>query len=256
MSSPKKIVVIGGSGLIGTKVVALLKADGHDALAASPSTGINVYTGEGLDAALAGADAVIDTSNLLSFERDVVRDFFGTCSRNLAAAGKQAGVRHHVVLSIVGTDGLVSNPYLDGKMAQEAEVRSSGAPYTIVRATQFFEFLSTLAEAYTSDGVMRVPAISFQPIAADDVAALLVKTALSTPKNGILDIAGPELASFKAIMQDYLAGTPNAPDVIADKSVSYFGATVTESSLVPNRSATLGHTTVREWLDRRSKTAA
>ena len=167
MSMSRKIVVLGGTGLIGSKAVALLRKAGHDAVVASPSQGIDSMTGKGLDAAMAGADAVIDVSNLMSFEEQVIRNFFATSSRNLTTAEKAAGVRHHVVLSVVGTDDLAANPYLSGKQVQEETVRNSGQDYTIVRATQFFEFMGTLAETYGADGAVKVPDILFQPVAAD-----------------------------------------------------------------------------------------
>lgn len=248
MSEQKKIVVIGGTGLIGTKAVSLLRAAGHDAVSASPQTGINTLTGEGLSEALAGADAVIDVSNIASFDAETVRNFFETSGKNLMSSEKAANLPHHVTLSIVGVDALASNPYLAGKVVQEAVVKNSGQPYTIVRATQFFEFVPTLADAYTSDGVARVPDILFQPIAADDVAAALVKAVLGAPLNGTINIAGPKKAPFKDFVKTQLEFSGDKRVVDADAAATYFGAAVSETSLVPTGSAELGATTHSAWL--------
>lgn len=248
MSNSKKIVVIGGTGLIGAKAVAILRSAGHEAVAASPSNGINAFTGEGLDNALAGADAVIDVSNMMSFDEPVIRNFFETSSLNLVAAEKTAGVQHHVILSIVGTDDLVANPYMSGKQAQERAVKGSGQDYTIVRATQFYEFMETLADAYTVEGSVRVPAIDFQPIAADDVAAALVKVALDKPRNGTVDLAGPDRAPFETLMRTYLATRGDKRSVSADASLGYFGAPVHVGSLVPAAIPHRGDITLEAWL--------
>lgn len=247
MSNSKKIVVIGGTGLIGTKAVALLQKAGHEVIAASPQTGINTLTGEGLDTALANADAVIDVSNIASFDAETVRNFFETSGKNLVGAEKAAKVGHHVTLSIVGVDTLASNPYLAGKIVQEDVVKASGQPYTIVRATQFFEFVPTLADAYTSEGVSKVPDILFQPIAADDVAAALVKAALSQPLNGTVNIAGPEKAPFKDFVKAQLDAVGDKRSVQADPSATYFGAPVSDTSLVPTGAAELGTITHAAW---------
>ncbi|WP_165225516.1 SDR family oxidoreductase [Affinirhizobium pseudoryzae] len=248
MSKMKKVVVIGGTGLIGSKAVKLLQDAGHEAVAASSRNGINAYTGEGLKDALAGADAIIDVSNMMSFDEAVITDFFGTSSRNLTSAEKAAGVRHHVVLSIVNADQLAANPYMAGKLAQEEAVALSGQAYTIVRATQFHEFLDTLADAYAADGLVNVPDIDFQPIAADDVAGALVEVALGEPKNGTVDLAGPERSSFESFIRTYLDAKGDARPVHADASVDYFGASVVAGSLVPGGDFIKGRVTVAEWL--------
>ena len=256
MSDRMKIVVVGGTGLIGSKVVALLKSAGHEAVAASPQTGINALTGEGLEAALQNAHAVIDASNISSFDGAEVRSFFESSGRNLLKAEKDAGVRHHVVLSIVGVDALAANPYLGGKIVQEDVVKSFGQPYTIVRATQFHEFISTLADAYTADGVTKVPDIMFQPIAADDVAAALVAVAVSQPKNTVIEIAGPDRKTFSEVIGKYLEASGDNRRVTADPSVSYFGAPVEAESLVPRGEARIGSKTLDQFLARTSSNAA
>ncbi len=248
MNTVKKVVVIGGTGLIGSKAVRLLQDAGHEAVVASSRNGINAYTGEGLGKALAGADAVIDVSNMMSFDKQALVDFFGTSSRKLTSADKAAGVRHHVVFSIVNADRLAANPYMAGKLVQEEVVASSGQPYTIVRATQFHEFIETLASAYSAGDSVRVPDIDFQPIAAADVAAALVEAALDEPKNGTVDLAGPERAPFESFVSAYLDAQGDTRRVIADAAVEYFGATVTAGSLVPNREFIAGRLTLAEWL--------
>ncbi len=248
MSKSKKIVVIGGTGLIGSKAVALLRKAGHEVVAASPQSGVNTLTGEGLSGVMANTDAVIDVSNIASFDADTVRNFFETSGKNLIEAEKAAKVGHHVTLSIVGVDQLAANPYLAGKVVQEDIVKESGQPYTIVRATQFFEFITTLADAYTSEGVSKVPDILFQPIAADDVAAFLVEAALSAPSNGTVSVAGPGKAPFKAVVQTYLKATGDGRAVEADASATYFGAPVSATSLVPTGDAKQGATTLEAWL--------
>ena len=248
MSKLKKVVVIGGTGLIGSKAVKLLHDAGHEAVVASSRNGINAYTGEGLAEALAGADAVIDVSNMMSFDRDVITDFFATSSRNLMGAERAAGVRHHVVLSIVNADQLAANPYMAGKLAQEEAVATSGQAFTIVRATQFHEFTETLVDAYSADGAVTVPDIDFQPIAADDVAAALVEAALSEPKNGTVDLAGPERAPFRSFVSTYLDAKGDNRPVNADATVDYFGAPVMAGSLVPGGDSIKGRITIAEWL--------
>jgi uncharacterized protein YbjT (DUF2867 family) len=248
MNTSKKVVVIGGTGLVGSKAVAILRNAGHEAVAASSRNGINAFTGEGLQAALAGADAVIDVSNLMSFDEPVIRNFFATSSRNLTEAEKSAGVRHHVVLSIVGTSGLSGNPYVGGKQAQEEAVKASGQDYTIVRATQFYEFLDALADAYADGAGLKVPDIAFQPIAAADVAAALVKVALENPRNGIVDLAGPDRGAFAQVMRSYLAAKGDGRAVGVDASLGYFGAPVTATSLVPTGDFIQGRITLADWL--------
>lgn len=248
MSKSKKVVVIGGTGLIGSKAVNLLQEAGHAVVAASSRNGINAYTGEGLAEALTGADAVIDVSNMMSFDKQIITDFFGRSSRNLTSAEHAARVSHHVVLSIVNADVLATNPYVAGKLAQEEAVAASDQPYTIVRATQFHEFLETLVSAYSADGAVTVPDIDFQPIAADDVAATLVEVALGAPQNGILDLAGPERAPFGYFIQTYLDAKVDARPVSTDAAVAYFGAPVVRGSLVPGGGFIKGSITLTEWL--------
>ena len=248
MTKMEKVVVIGGTGLIGSKAVKLLQDVGHEAIVASSRNGINAYTGEGLAEALAGADAVIDVSNMMSFDKAVITDFFDTSSRNLTSAEQAAGVRHHVVLSIVNADRLAANPYMAGKLAQEEAVAASGQAYTIVRATQFHEFTETLVGAYSADGAVKVPDIDFQPIAADDVAAALVEAALGEPKNRPVDLAGPERGPFGSFIRTYLNAKGDTRPVEADAAVDYFGAPVVTGSLVPGGDYIKGAITIAEWL--------
>ena len=243
-----KIVVIGGTGLIGRKAVELLQEKGHEVFAASPSTGVNAVTGEGVADALRGADVVVDVPNAPSFEDDAVREFFERSATNLAAAEKEAGVRHHVVLSIVGADRIPDIGYMRAKVLQEGIVRESGVPFTIVRATQFHEFIETLTGAYAADGVVKVPDIDFQPIAADDVAAALVEAALGGPRNGTVDLAGPERGPFESFIRTYLDARGDARPVKADEADDYFGAPVVAGSLVPGGDYIKGAITIAEWL--------
>lgn len=252
MNKSKKVVVIGGTGLVGSKAVTMLRNAGHEVVVASSRNGINAFTGEGLEAALSGADAVIDVSNLLSFEEPVIRDFFETSSRNLTEAEKSAGVRHHVVLSIVGTDGLAGNPYVSGKQAQEVAVKASGQDYTIVRATQFYEFMDTLADAYADGAGLKVPDIQFQPIAAEDVAAALVEVSLGNPHNGIIDLAGPDRGAFAQVMRAYIEGRGDGRAVGVDASLGYFGAPVTDTSLVPTGAFMQGKIALASWLQQQA----
>jgi uncharacterized protein YbjT (DUF2867 family) len=249
MSKLKKVVVIGGTGLIGSKVVKLLEDANHEVVVASTRKGINAFTGEGLAQAVTGADAVIDVSNIMSFDKQALTEFFGNSSRNLTGAEKAAGVRHHVVLSIVNADGLAANPYMAGKLEQEETVAASGQPYTIVRATQFHEFLETLTDAYSADGAVKVPDIDFQPIAADDVAATLVEVALGAPKNATIDLAGPERASFETFIRTYVGAKGDGRPVSADAAVNYFGAPVVTRSLVPTGNYIKGGITLAQWLE-------
>lgn len=248
-----KIVVIGGSGLIGSKVVSRLRAAAHEVVAASPSTGVNALTGEGLSEALAGAQVVVDLTNSPSFEPQAVLDFFRTSGRNLAAAERAAGVGHHVALSIVGTERTPDNGYFRAKVAQEETIKGTGVPYTIVRATQFMEFLGAIADASLSDGVVRLPTGQFQPIAAEDVAAFVAEAALAAPRNGTFDVAGPERASFDAFVGRYLAATGDRRPVVADPAARYFGWTVEELSLVPLGEARLGRIGFDEWFQSRPR---
>lgn len=245
-----KIVVIGGTGLIGSKTVALLRGRGHEVVAASPGTGVDTVTGAGLVEALAGAAAVIDSANAPSFEDRAVMDFFRTSGRNLLAAETAAGVRHHVTLSIVNTDRMPDNGYFRAKAEQERLVAASGIPHTIVRATQFLEFLGAIAGAHTEGDTVRLATGLFQPIAADDVAAILAETVVAAPRNGIVDIAGPERAPFPAIIARYLAAVGDGRRVVGDPEARYFGGRVEELSLVPAGEARLGRIRLDDWLDR------
>ncbi len=249
-----KIVVIGGTGLIGSKVVAKLKQKGHEALAAAPNTGVNTLTGEGLTEAMARAQVVIDLANSPSFEDKAVLEFFQTSGRNLLAAEAAARVRYHVALSIVGIDR-TDNGYFRGKVAQEKLIKSSGIPYTIIRSTQFMEFLGGIADSSADGNVVRLSSVLFQPIAADDVAAVVADVALEAPQNGIVEIAGPERASFDEIITRYLKAVSDPRQVVKDPEARYWGGRVEEHSLVPLGEARLGRIGLDEWL-RRSRAAA
>jgi uncharacterized protein YbjT (DUF2867 family) len=243
-----KIVVIGGSGLIGSRTVALLREASYDVLAASPSTGVNTLTGEGLSEALAGAEVVVDVANSPSFETRAVLAFFETAGHNLLSAERKAGIRHHVALSIVGTDRMPDNGYFQAKVAQEALIKASGVPYTIVRATQFMEFLGPIADSSVVDGTIRLPGGLFQPIAAADVAAIMAETAAAAPRAGSFDIAGPDRAPFDRIIARYLDAVGDARPVVRDDRARYFGGTVEETSLVPLGEARIGRIPLDEWL--------
>jgi uncharacterized protein YbjT (DUF2867 family) len=250
-----KIVVIGGTGLIGSKTIVLLHGAGHDALAAAPNTGVNTVTGEGLEAALAGADVVIDLANSRSFEPSVVMQFFTAHEKNLLAAEARAGVRHHVVLSIVGTDRSPDNGYFRAKTVQEELVKGSSIPYSVIRSTQFMEFLGTIADAgQQEDGTIHIATGLFQPIAADDVAAFVADAALAAPRNGTIEIAGPERAPFDEIIRNYLRMMGDDRPVHADPQARYFGGTVEQFSLVPTGEAQLGRIHLADWA--RKKLAA
>src|SRR5215475_10018256 len=249
-----KIVVIGGTGLIGSKVVAKLKQKGHEVIAAAPNTGVNTITGEGLKEAMAGTQVVIDLTNSPSFEDKAVLEFFETSGRNLLAAEAAAGVGHHVALSIVAIDR-TDNGYFRAKVAQEKLVKASGIPYTIVRSTQFMEFLRGIADSSVDGKVVKLPPILFQPIAADDVAANVADVALAAPRNGIVEIAGPERAPFTEIVARYLKAVGDPRQVVSDPKAGYWGGKVEEHSLVPLGEARLGRIGLDEWL-RRSQPAA
>jgi uncharacterized protein YbjT (DUF2867 family) len=248
-----KIVVIGGSGLIGANVVSRLRKKGHEVVAASPDTGVNTITGEGLKEALAGAEVVIDLVNSPSFEDQAVMDFFQTAGRNLSAAEKAAGVRHHVALSIVGTDRSPDNGYFRAKVAQEKLIEASGIPYTIVRSTQFLEFVGAIANASAAGNVVRLSPGLFQPIAADDVAGFVADAALAPPRNGIIEIAGPERAPFNEIVARYLKAVGDLREVVSDPEARYWGGRVEERSLVPLGEARLGRIGLDEWLRSRAR---
>jgi uncharacterized protein YbjT (DUF2867 family) len=244
-----KIVVIGGTGLIGSKTVAILRHGSHEVVAASPKTGVNSITGEGLKEAMAGAQVAIDLANSPSFEDKAVLEFFKTSGRNLLAAEAAAGVRHHVALSIVGTDRS-DNGYFRAKVAQEKLVEASGIPYTIVRSTQFLEFLGGIAASSADGNIVRLSPGLFQPIAADDVAAIVADVALAAPRNGIVEIAGPERAPLNKIVARYLKAVGDPREVVSDPEARLYGGRVEERSLVPLGKARLGRIGFDEWLRR------
>ena len=250
-----KIVVIGGTGLIGSKTVPILRQGGHEVVAASPKSGVNTITGEGLKVAMAGAQVVIDLTNSPSFEDKAVLEFFQTSGRNLLAAEAAAGVRHHVALSIVGIERSPDNGYFRAKVAQEKLIEKSGIAYTIIRATQFLEFLGAIAASAADGNVVRLAPGLFQPIAADDVAAVVADVALAAPRNGIVEIAGPERAPFNEIVARYLKAVGDPRVVVSDPEARYWGGRVEERSLVPLGEARLGHIGLDEWL-RRSQARA
>jgi len=250
-----KIVVIGGTGLIGSKTVAILRQGGHEVVAASPNSGVNTITGEGVKEAVAGAQVVIDLANSPSFEDKAVLEFFQTSGRNLLPAEAGAGVRHHVALSIVAIDR-TDNGYFRAKVAQEKLIEASGVPYTIIRATQFMEFLGGIADSSADGNIVRLPPILFQPIAADDVAAIVGDVALAAPRGGIVEIAGPERAPFNEIIARYLKAVGDPRQVVRDPAAGYWGGRVEERSLVPLGEARLGHIGLDEWLRRRSQARA
>lgn len=245
-----KIVVIGGSGLIGRHLTAELSRQRHEVIAASPSSGVNALTGEGLTEVLAGADVVVDVSNSPSFEDAAVLDFLERSGRSLLAAEREAGVKHHVALSIVGTDRLNGNGYFRAKVAQERLVKASGIPFTIVRATQFFEFVAIIAEGSVDGGRLVVPDADFQPIAASDVAAALADVALAPSRNATIEIAGPDRLPFRDFVAHWIAATGDRREVQADRAASYFGAALDTGSLVPEHAeaARLGPTRFESWL--------
>jgi uncharacterized protein YbjT (DUF2867 family) len=249
-----RIVVIGGTGLIGSKTVGILRQGGHEVVAASPQSGINSITGEGLKEAMAGARVVIDLANSPSFEDNAVLEFFETSGRNVLAAEAAAGVRHHVALSIVGIDRS-DNGYFRAKVAQEKLIVSSGIPYTIIRSTQFLEFLGAIADSSADGNIVRLPPGLFQPIAADDVAAFVADTALAAPRNGIVEIGGPERAPFNELVARYLKAVGDPREVVRDPEARYWGGRVEERSLVPLGEARLGRIGLNEWL-RRARAAA
>jgi len=243
-----KIVVIGGTGLIGSKVVEKLKQNGHEAIAAAPNTGVNTITGQGLAEAMAGAQVVVDVSNSPSFEEQAALDFFQTAGRNITAAEVKAGVHHHVALSVVGTDRLQDSGYFRAKLAQEQLIKASPIPYTLIHATQFFEFLRQIAEFSVVDGSVRLPPVMFQPMAADDVASAVAKLALGEPANDVIEIAGPETFTLDEAIRQVLRHDGDDRDVVAHPMAPYYGVQVSEKTLVPGASARLGSTKLDWWL--------
>jgi len=243
-----KIVVIGGTGLIGKKVVARLSAQGHEVIAAAPQTGVNALTGEGLAQALADAKVVVDLANSPSFEDAAVLHFFETSGRNLAAAEKEAGVAHHVALSVVGTDKLEQSGYFRAKIAQEALIRQSGVPFTIVRSTQFMEFLGGIVQSAAQGDAIRLSSALIQPISSDDVAQAVAERALAAPANGIVEIAGPEQFKMSDLVQRYLKAIGDARTVQVDPAARYFGAELQTGTLVPEGQAHLGRVSFADWM--------
>jgi len=242
-----KVVVIGGTGLIGSKLVAKLGAHGHEAVPASPQTGVDTVTGAGLDDALAGADVVVDVSNSPSFADDDVMAFFVTTTTNILEAEKRAGVQHHVALSVVGTGTLPDSGYLRAKAAQEDLIRASGVPYSIVHATQFFEFTRAIADASTIDGTLHLAPVHYQPIASDDVAAAVGRVTVGAPVNGVKEIGGPERVRMDEFIPAALVAYGDTREVVVDEHATYFGTELADDSLVPGPDAELGSTTYEVW---------
>jgi uncharacterized protein YbjT (DUF2867 family) len=243
-----KIVVIGGTGLIGSKLVTKLSALGHEAVAAAPNTGVNTLTGAGLAEVLKEAQVVVDVSNSPSFEDAAVMDFFQTSTRNLLSYEAAAGVGHHVALSIVGCERLPHSGYMRAKVAQEQLIKEGSIPYTIVHATQFFEFTKRIADEATVGNIVTVPPILFQPMAADDVASALSKVATSSPLNGAIEIAGPEAFRFDELIRKRISVLNDSREVVADPHAQYFGTELSERSIVPDDTAQLGETRFEDWL--------
>jgi uncharacterized protein YbjT (DUF2867 family) len=243
-----KIVIIGGTGLIGSKLVPCLRGHGHEAVPASLDTGVNTLTGEGLAEVLTGAAVVVDVSNSPSFDDAAVLKFFTTSTGNLLAAESKAGVKHHVALSIVGTDRVPDSGYLRAKVAQETLIRNSSIPYSIIRSTQFFEFFKRIADEATVDKTVRIPPVLFQPIAADDVASALCTVAAGPPLNGIIEVEGPEQFRFDEFIGKGLKARGDSREVIADPHARYFGAELSDRMLVPDGDAKPGQIRFEEWL--------
>ena len=249
-----KVVVIGGTGLIGSKVVSILRERGHEVMSASPSSGVNTLTGEGLAEALAGAQVVVDVANSPSFEDKPAMDFFEESGRNLVAAEKTAGVKHHVALSVVGTDRLTGSGagslsgYFRAKLAQENLVKASGIPFTIVHATQFFEFAKNIAQSGTDGSTVRLSSVLMQPMAADDVAAAVAEVALDKPVNGLIEVAGPDQIRQDALVRQYLSATSDPRKVVTDDKPLYYGIEVNDQSLVPGPNSRLGKVHFKDWL--------
>jgi uncharacterized protein YbjT (DUF2867 family) len=248
-----KIVIIGGTGLIGTKLTGKLRQRGHEVVQAAPSTGVNTITGEGLGKVLSGADIVVDVSNSPPFEDSAVLSFFESSTRNLLAAEAAAKVKLHVALSVVGTDRLPENGYFRGKLAQESLIRASTIPYTILRATQFFEFVGGIADSSGDGQIVRVSPALFQPVASDDVAAALADVALGAAVSGIVELAGPDQVSLDECVRQYLVATNDSRKVVADIHARYFGAELDDRSLTPGENPRLGSVRFADWLTGHSK---
>ena len=251
-----KIAVIGGTGLIGSKLVQKLREERQEVIAAAPSSGVNSITGEGLAQALQGASAVVDVTNSPSWEDAAVLKFFETSTRNLLKYGAAAGVKHHIALSVVGTDRLLESGFFRAKLAQENLIRASSIPYTIVRATQFFEFIGKVADISTQGNQVSLPPVLFQPMAADDVASALADFIMNSPVNGLAEIAGPERGRLDEIVRRDLAARKDPREVISDPHARYYGIQVSERSLVPTEGARLGKTRFEDWLRQTLKPAA
>lgn len=247
-----KIVVIGGTGLIGSKLVKNLRDRGHDVLAASPNTGVNTITREGLAGAMDGAEIVVDVANAPVWEDKAVLEFFETSGRNLLAAETATGVRHHIALSIVGSERLPDNGYFRAKIAQENLIKASGIPYTILRATQFFEFVDGIAQSATVDGEIRLSPALFQPIASDDVAAALADVALAPPVNGTVEVAGPEAVPLDELVRRFMRAKRDTRKVVPDVHARYFGAVLNDQSLTPGEKPRLGRIHFEDWLSQQA----
>jgi len=245
-----KIVIIGGSGLIGRKMQPLLRNAGHEVLSASPSGGVDTLTGQGLAQALAGADVVVDVSNSPSFADQAVMDFFETSTRNILAAARAAGVGHVVALSVVGSERAPDSGYLRAKLAQEALIEQGGVPWTIVRATQFFEFLAPIADGSMVDGHVRATSATLQPIAADDVALAMAEAAMAPPRDAMREIAGPQALGLDELLRKTLQSHGDAREVVTDEDARYFGARLDDATLTPSPGAWLGATTLAKWLEK------
>jgi uncharacterized protein YbjT (DUF2867 family) len=244
-----KLVIIGGTGLIGSKLVTKLRERGHDAVAASPDTGVNTLTGEGLAEVLQGASVVVDVSNSPSFEDAAVMEFFTTSTRNLLEAAGAAGMTHYVALSVVGTERLSESGYFRAKTAQEQLIKESSIPYSIVHATQFFEFIKNIAAAATDGSTVRLAPVLIQPIAADDVAKAVGRIAVGSPVNGVVEVAGPEQFRLDELIREGLSARQDAREVVSDPRARYFGATLAMRTLMPGDGAQLGEVRLQEWLN-------